>query len=146
MGSSSKMIRQGSLDSNLSLTSATLGTLDLPDIEDPVCVNLPHEKLAEYLSYMSHVVPADSIQRLKPGTFIDQLTLLNQDQCDSSIMFVNAVIGRLFWDFLQKDYWAAKMTEKIQRKLSKIHVSFELPFTNNYAVIVHNVCNYKASY
>ena len=119
------MVRQGSLDSNLFMNSWSLTTIDLPGVKDAVLLNIAHKRLTSYLSYMAHVVPADSIKRLKSGMHIpvDQLTLLNQDLCDDSIMFVNCVIGRIFWDFLHQEYWANKMREKIQRKLSKIHVS-----------------------
>ena len=117
----SKMIRQGSLDSNLSATNI-FSNVDIFDIE---CSNSnnPHAHLAAYLTYMAHVMPSESVKRLSPGTRIKQLMPLNQDQCDTNIMFVNAIIARMFWDFLRKDYWIGKMTEKIQRKLSKIHVS-----------------------
>lgn len=37
--------------------------------------------------------------------------------------WVNAFLGRIFWDFLREKYWANVVTKKIQMKLSKIRVS-----------------------
>lgn len=38
------------------------------------------------------------------------------------LAWINAVIGRIFWDFLQEKYWADQVAHKIQKKLSKIRV------------------------
>lgn len=37
--------------------------------------------------------------------------------------WINALIGRIFWDFLREKYWADMVSHKIQKKLSKIRVS-----------------------
>ena len=36
---------------------------------------------------------------------------------------MNAVLGRVCWDFLGEPYWAELVSKKIQMKLSKIRVS-----------------------
>lgn len=36
--------------------------------------------------------------------------------------WVNAFVGRIFWDFLGEKYWANVVSKKIQMKLSKIRV------------------------
>lgn len=38
--------------------------------------------------------------------------------------WVNALLGRIFWDFLRERYWADMVSKKIQMKLSKIRVCF----------------------
>lgn len=38
--------------------------------------------------------------------------------------WVNALLGRLFWDFLGEKYWSDLVSKKIQMKLSKIKVLF----------------------
>lgn len=43
--------------------------------------------------------------------------------CDPALLPLNAVIGRCFYDFLGDKYWAEKVKDKLQKKLSKIHVS-----------------------
>ncbi|CAG5129894.1 unnamed protein product [Candidula unifasciata] len=42
--------------------------------------------------------------------------------CDSQLFWVNALIGRCFFDFLRDKWWIGKVREKLQKKLSKIHV------------------------
>lgn len=36
--------------------------------------------------------------------------------------WANALIGRIFWDFLREKHWADVVSHKIQKKLSKIRV------------------------
>ena len=43
--------------------------------------------------------------------------------CDTPLIPLNALLGRCFWDFLDDNYWAKIVQEKLQKKLSKIHVS-----------------------
>uniref|UniRef100_A0A6A7FXD1 Testis-expressed sequence 2 protein-like n=2 Tax=Hirondellea gigas TaxID=1518452 RepID=A0A6A7FXD1_9CRUS len=38
------------------------------------------------------------------------------------VTWVNAMAGRLLYDFLHNPYWANKIQERVQRKLSKVHV------------------------
>lgn len=40
----------------------------------------------------------------------------------SQTAWVNALIGRIFWDFLREKHWADAVSHKIQKKLSKIRV------------------------
>lgn len=37
-------------------------------------------------------------------------------------MWVNSLVGRIFWDFLQERYWSDQVAQKIQKKLGKIKV------------------------
>ncbi|KAJ8345037.1 hypothetical protein SKAU_G00292300 [Synaphobranchus kaupii] len=37
---------------------------------------------------------------------------------------VNALIGRIFWDFLREKYWANQVAHKIQKKLTKIRLPY----------------------
>lgn len=36
--------------------------------------------------------------------------------------WINALLGRIFWDFLGEKYWSTLVSKKIQMKLSKIKV------------------------
>ncbi|XP_018610322.2 testis-expressed protein 2-like isoform X1 [Scleropages formosus] len=38
--------------------------------------------------------------------------------------WINALIGRIFWDFLREKYWSEQVTHKIQKKLSKIKLPY----------------------
>ncbi|XP_052775563.1 testis-expressed protein 2-like [Mya arenaria] len=44
--------------------------------------------------------------------------------CDSALLPLNALLGRCFWDFLGDKHWANIVKEKLQKKLSKIHIPF----------------------
>ncbi|KAM7091779.1 testis-expressed protein 2-like isoform 1-T1 [Ciconia maguari] len=38
--------------------------------------------------------------------------------------WMNALVGRIFWDFLRERYWAEQVSSKIQKKLSKIKLPY----------------------
>ncbi|NWJ10341.1 TEX2 protein, partial [Crypturellus undulatus] len=40
------------------------------------------------------------------------------------VAWVNALLGRIFWDFLREPYWAEQLSGKIQKKLSKIKLPY----------------------
>lgn len=46
-----------------------------------------------------------------------------EEQEDQAVAWVNAAVGRIFWDFLTEPHWAELVSKKIQMKLSKIRVS-----------------------
>lgn len=43
---------------------------------------------------------------------------------EDPVAWVNAALGRLFWDFLREPYWANLVSKKIQMKLSKIRLPY----------------------
>ncbi|KAM4751313.1 testis-expressed protein 2-like isoform 2-T4 [Anableps anableps] len=43
---------------------------------------------------------------------------------EDSVAWVNAALGRLFWDFLNEPYWSEQISKKIQMKLSKIRLPY----------------------
>ncbi|NXQ60117.1 TEX2 protein, partial [Anthoscopus minutus] len=42
----------------------------------------------------------------------------------ASMAWMNALMGRIFWDFLREHYWAEQVSNKIQKKLSKIKLPY----------------------
>lgn len=44
----------------------------------------------------------------------------------SNLMWLNSLMGRLFFDFLVEDVWAQLVTEKIQKKLNRLKLPFFL--------------------
>ncbi|XP_074775627.1 testis-expressed protein 2-like isoform X1 [Athene noctua] len=42
----------------------------------------------------------------------------------SCMAWMNALVGRIFWDFLRERYWAEQVSSKIQKKLSKIKLPY----------------------
>ncbi|XP_051939192.1 testis-expressed protein 2-like isoform X1 [Hippocampus zosterae] len=47
-----------------------------------------------------------------------------KEEGEDSVAWVNAAVGRLFWDFLREPYWAEVVSKKIQMKLSKIRLPY----------------------
>ncbi|XP_029295488.1 testis-expressed protein 2-like isoform X2 [Cottoperca gobio] len=43
---------------------------------------------------------------------------------EDNVAWVNAALGRVFWDFLSEPYWAELVSKKIQMKLSKIRLPY----------------------
>lgn len=52
---------------------------------------------------------------------LPQLRRSSEDTVEAEA-WVNAFLGRIFWDFLGEKYWANVVSKKIQMKLSKIRV------------------------
>lgn len=65
-----------------------------------------------------------SNEDLFPVVFITQFPASHEQESESEA-WVNALLGRIFWDFLGEKYWADVVSKKIQKKLSKIRVSTE---------------------
>ncbi|XP_056359103.1 testis-expressed protein 2-like [Oenanthe melanoleuca] len=42
----------------------------------------------------------------------------------ASMAWMNTLVGRIFWDFLREQYWAEQVSNKIQKKLSKIKLPY----------------------
>jgi len=100
--------REGSTDSTSSSISAAEST---SAVEIDYSRLLPEHNLTDYSKYMSAVMP------------FGPAPALSDDQSPASMTWLNALIGRLFLDFLREKYWAEKMRDKIQNKLCKMHVS-----------------------
>ncbi|NXJ84079.1 TEX2 protein, partial [Trogon melanurus] len=43
---------------------------------------------------------------------------------ETGMAWMNALVGRIFWDFLREQYWAEQVSHKIQKKLSKIKLPY----------------------
>ncbi|NXI72019.1 TEX2 protein, partial [Anseranas semipalmata] len=43
---------------------------------------------------------------------------------EGCVAWMNALVGRIFWDFLRERYWAEQVSSKIQKKLSKIKLPY----------------------
>ncbi|XP_028303051.1 testis-expressed protein 2-like isoform X2 [Gouania willdenowi] len=48
----------------------------------------------------------------------------SREEDESTVAWVNAALGRLFWDFLNEPYWGELVSKKIQMKLSKIRLPY----------------------
>ncbi|NWW01757.1 TEX2 protein, partial [Oreocharis arfaki] len=90
----------------------------------------------DYSTYMARFVPAQgapspdrspshgALGSLTPtkGLVAAVPTQLGEDT--ASMAWMNALVGRIFWDFLREQYWAEQVSNKIQKKLSKIKLPY----------------------
>lgn len=123
--------RQGSSDS-LSSVSTIASTADEP-----------RDDLEHFVVYMSRLIPKanDSLPSSPVHGAVSakdkDLKLSDKKMqsvttgggakgiiCEPALLPLNAFLGRLFWDFLGDEYWAEKVKEKLQKKLSKIHIPY----------------------
>nr|VZI30771.1 unnamed protein product [Spirometra erinaceieuropaei] len=80
-----------------------------------------HEDMhVEYLRYMARFMPASWLLRASQAMQLN----LNYVSCDSQMLWLNALFGRVFWDFMRHEYWAGRVQEKIQGKLKKLHLPY----------------------
>ena len=98
---------------------------------------LPGEiNLKDFVMYMSRLIPKVAGSDSLPSSPIRKTNASGKDRpsepkvtiprgiiCDPVLTPVNALLGRCFYDFLKDDYWGKVVQEKLQKKLSKIHVS-----------------------
>ncbi|CAH8618765.1 unnamed protein product [Schistosoma intercalatum] len=82
----------------------------IPGNREPVYVS--------YVRYMAKFMPANWLVRSAQALKLN----VNQINCDTNMIWLNALIGRLLWDFLREPYWLEKIKNKIQAKLKKIHL------------------------
>ncbi|NXQ21767.1 TEX2 protein, partial [Peucedramus taeniatus] len=92
------------------------------------------EIFLDYSTYMARFVPAQgaasperspSHGALGSPTPTKGLVAAVPPQEDTASMaWMNALVGRIFWDFLREQYWAEQVSNKIQKKLSKIKLPY----------------------
>ncbi|KAI1896756.1 hypothetical protein AGOR_G00098090 [Albula goreensis] len=87
--------------------------------------------LLDYSVYMAKYVPPEPGSPAtspihspgsSPGTGKKLASSLGVEE--EPVAWVNALVGRIFWDFLGEKYWADMVSKKIQMKLSKIRLPY----------------------
>ncbi|XP_072270163.1 testis-expressed protein 2 isoform X2 [Pyxicephalus adspersus] len=88
------------------------------------------QKKLDYNVYMAQCIPQDEkspdespVQSANssPTTAKKAGTLIAAEEPQA---WVNALLGRIFWDFLGEKYWSDLVSKKIQMKLSKIRLPY----------------------
>uniref|UniRef100_H3D5T7 Testis expressed 2, like n=1 Tax=Tetraodon nigroviridis TaxID=99883 RepID=H3D5T7_TETNG len=88
----------------------------------------------DYHHYMTHLLAAEDTSPLSsPGASSLETSPTIKESCTcevaeytglSQTAWANALIGRIFWDFLRGKHWADVVSHKIQKKLSKIRLPY----------------------
>ncbi|XP_043923991.1 testis-expressed protein 2 isoform X2 [Protopterus annectens] len=88
--------------------------------------------ILEYCVYMAKLIPLESKSPLlspihsaessptATKKLPDDHLLAGEEQ----VAWANALLGRIFWDFLGENYWSNVVSKKIQMKLSKIRLPY----------------------
>ncbi|XP_074930558.1 LOW QUALITY PROTEIN: testis-expressed protein 2 [Archocentrus centrarchus] len=101
-------------------------TPPLPIISTAPCSNTRGLSVLDYHSYMAHLLAAEESTPLcSPGANNTDCTCdLAEYPGKGQTAWANALIGRIFWDFLREKHWADAVSHKIQKKLSKIRLPY----------------------
>uniref|UniRef100_A0A4W4EG62 SMP-LTD domain-containing protein n=1 Tax=Electrophorus electricus TaxID=8005 RepID=A0A4W4EG62_ELEEL len=99
------------------------------------CGNTRQKPLLEYSTYMANYIRSATRDNLvsssgEAGESPHDTTALDKKLPGSPVKeeglvsWVNALIGRILWDFLRERHWADWVSKKIQMKLSKIRLPY----------------------
>ncbi|XP_009871428.1 PREDICTED: testis-expressed sequence 2 protein-like, partial [Apaloderma vittatum] len=80
------------------------------------------EIFLDYSTYMARFVPAQVGGSPDPSP--SHGALGSPTPLKTCMAWMNALVGRIFWDFLREQYWAEQVSNKIQKKLSKIKLPY----------------------
>ncbi|XP_067914618.1 testis-expressed protein 2 isoform X2 [Heterodontus francisci] len=88
--------------------------------------------LLDYTVYMAKYIPEEiSSPNLSPVRSAESSPTANNklpnspiEDTEQQVAWVNALLGRVFWNFLGEKYWSNLVSRKIQMKLSKIRLPY----------------------
>ncbi|XP_053309952.1 testis-expressed protein 2 [Spea bombifrons] len=94
--------------------------------------NLRQKILLDYTVYMARCVPQDDKSPSESPvhsassspTATKKIRGGHSSEEGEQQVWVNALLGRIFWDFLGEKYWSDLVSKKIQMKLSKIKLPY----------------------
>ncbi|KAJ6653733.1 hypothetical protein lerEdw1_008759 [Lerista edwardsae] len=132
--SSHDEIRLGLSPSGRGTQSSSSSAEDLPSLAKPkdLAGNVREKLLLDYNTYMSRIVPvaddpspSESPCHSATGSPTPKKCLGEAEAArDPHTAWANAVLGRMFWDFLREKYWADQVSNKIQKKLGRIKLPY----------------------
>ncbi|XP_042294430.1 testis-expressed protein 2-like [Sceloporus undulatus] len=115
-------------------SSSRGSTEDLLSVVKPkdLVVNIREKLLLDYDTYMSQIVPPGNDSSppespcLSPASSPPPKKIHGDANTagEPHTAWVNAVLGRMFWDFLREKYWADQVSNKIQKKLGRIKLPY----------------------
>ncbi|XP_071988271.1 testis-expressed protein 2 isoform X2 [Engystomops pustulosus] len=115
----SRSSSKGSMDEAMSQAKAK----ELP-------ASVRQKMLLDYSVYMSRCIPLEvRSPEESPSTSANSSpTAAKKVPVEQAVLeqqsWVNALLGRMFWDFLREKYWSDLVSKKIQMKLSKIKLPY----------------------
>ncbi|NXR72427.1 TEX2 protein, partial [Pycnonotus jocosus] len=110
---------------------------DIPSTDPAKDVSGSSEEIyLDYSTYMARFVPAQgapsperspshgALGSPTPTKGLAAAVPSQLGEDTASMAWMNALVGRIFWDFLREQYWAEQVSNKIQKKLSKIKLPY----------------------
>ncbi|NXN97241.1 TEX2 protein, partial [Rhinopomastus cyanomelas] len=115
-------------------SSSAGSTEDIPSAVPPkdLAGRVRQKIFLDYSSYMAQFMPAQgrgSPERSPSHGALHSPTATQPGEdvagrSELCVAWLNALVGRVFWDFLREQYWADQVSSKIQKKLSKIKLPY----------------------
>ncbi|XP_032065391.1 testis-expressed protein 2 isoform X2 [Thamnophis elegans] len=99
--------------------------LPQPKLKD-LGLNIRQKILLDYNVYMARCIPPEHPSpTVSPIPSADSSpTAVKKSEDEEQEAWINALLGRIFWDFLGEKYWSTLVSKKIQMKLSKIKLPY----------------------
>lgn len=99
---------------------------------EELTISAKHKPLMDYKTYMANYmspqtansVAASPMQSQHGSPEVSKKLPSSPVNEDSSVSWLNAVIGRIAWDFFRERQWVDFVSKKIQMKLSKIRLPY----------------------
>ncbi|XP_076872006.1 testis-expressed protein 2-like isoform X2 [Brachyhypopomus gauderio] len=100
------------------------------------CGSIRQKPLLDYRAYMANYIrsptggssptssPGDAVESPLGSPRMDKKLPSSPVKEEGSVSWLNALIGRIVWDFLREQHWADWVSKKIQMKLSKIRLPY----------------------
>ncbi|KAG7491627.1 hypothetical protein MATL_G00006010 [Megalops atlanticus] len=115
--------------------SSSRGSLDEVLMPQPrqkeLSSSVKQKMLLDYSVYMAKYVPpepgtpaASPVHSAESSPGAGKKLPSSPGAEEEPVAWVNALVGRIFWDFLGEKYWADMVSKKIQMKLSKIRLPY----------------------
>ncbi|KAL7989624.1 hypothetical protein Chor_012290 [Crotalus horridus] len=102
-----------------------------PKLKD-LSSNIRQKILLDYNVYMARCIPPEqpspTVSPIHSAdsspTAVKKLLTTSHSEDEEKEAWINALLGRIFWDFLGEKYWSNLVSKKIQMKLSKIKLPY----------------------
>ncbi|XP_033896828.3 testis-expressed protein 2-like isoform X2 [Acipenser ruthenus] len=123
--------QSGALTHSRSSSKGSVEDVVSPPKQKELAVSVRQKMLLDYSVFMAKYIPLESISSpaQSPAHSTDSSPsaaskLPSNPLEEEPEAWVNALLGRIFWDFLGEKYWSDIVSKKIQMKLSKIRLPY----------------------
>ncbi|MGH0126411.1 UNVERIFIED_CONTAM: hypothetical protein FKN15_030275 [Acipenser sinensis] len=123
--------QSGALTHSRSSSKGSVEDVMSPPKQKELAVSMRQKMLLDYSVFMAKYIPLESSS--SPAQSLAHSTDSSPSAASkvpSNLLeeepgaWVNALLGRIFWDFLGEKYWSDIVSKKIQMKLSKIRLPY----------------------